>query len=53
MTPKSSKGVNTKILGFELIKEDNKKNIEEYNKKILKKIITIFVLLAKNLDWTK
>ncbi len=50
MTPKSSKGVNTKILGFELIKEDNKKNIEEYNKKILKKIITIFVLLAKNLD---
>ncbi|WP_031538481.1 hypothetical protein [Borreliella garinii] len=48
--PESSKGVKTEILGFELIKEDNKKNIEEYNKKTLKKIITIFVLLTKHLD---
>ncbi|WP_413775313.1 hypothetical protein [Borreliella bavariensis] len=30
--PESS-GVKTEILGFELIKEDDKKNIEEYNKK--------------------
>lgn len=36
MTPESSKGVNTEILGFELIKEDNKKNIEKYNKKNIK-----------------
>ncbi|WP_215539844.1 S2/P23 family protein [Borreliella bavariensis] len=35
--PESSKGVKTEILGFELIKEDNKKNIEEYNKKNIKK----------------
>ncbi|WP_187981875.1 S2/P23 family protein [Borreliella bavariensis] len=33
--PESS-GVKTEILGFELIKEDDKKNIEEYNKKTIK-----------------
>ncbi len=33
--PESS-GVKTEILSFELIKEDNKKNIEEYNKKTIK-----------------
>ncbi|ACN93221.1 conserved hypothetical protein (plasmid) [Borreliella finlandensis] len=45
----SSKSIKNGILGSEPIIKNNKKNIEEYGKKILKKIITILVMLMKNL----